>query len=75
MEEYYKGYTIVVTVGPADRKFKWKPTCSILAKGSRSVIKDIEWVLDYETCEQAERLGLLISKKWIDETKRREPLV
>lgn len=75
MEEYYEGYIIVVTVGRANRKFKWKPTCTILAEGSRSLIKDIEWVLDYETREQAERVGLLISKKWIDETKRREPLV
>jgi hypothetical protein len=75
METYYKGHIIVVDVERPDSKSKWKPTCTVLAEDSRNLIKDLEWDLDYDTYEQAERVGLLISKKWVDETKRRKPSV
>ena len=67
MEEHYKGHTILVTTGHPDNKNRWKPTCKIkFNKRSRELTKDLEWDLSYETPEEAERVGLLVSKKWID---------
>jgi len=37
--------------------------------GSRELIKDLDWDLSYDTPEEAERVGLLVSKKWIDSGK------
>ena len=70
MEEHYKGHVIVIVAKP-NSKSKWIPTCRILAEESRKVVRDLEWILDYNTREQAERAGVLISQKWIDhrETK------
>jgi hypothetical protein len=69
LEELYKKHIIVVTTRRRSHKFKWKPTCTILAAHSRKILMSLKWDLDYETREQAQRVGLLISKKWIDETK------
>ena len=66
MEKHYKGHIILVTTEPDDKN-RWKPTCKIkFTDGSSELIKDLPWDLDYETPEQAERAGLLVSKKWID---------
>jgi hypothetical protein len=67
VEEHYKGNIILVTAGDPNDKYKWKPTCKIkFTEGSRELIKDLQWDLRYETPEEAERVGLLVSKKWID---------
>ena len=67
MEEHYKGNIILVTAGDPNDKYKWKPTCKIkFTEGSRELIKDLQWDLRYETPEEAEGVGLLVSKKWID---------
>jgi hypothetical protein len=69
MEEHYKGHTIMVTTGHPDKN-RWKPTCKIkFTEGSRELIKDLDWDLSYDTPEEAERVGLLVSKKWIDSGK------
>jgi len=75
MEEHYKGHIILVTTGhPDDKNNRWKPTCKIkFTDGSRKLTKDLEWDLSYETPEQAERVGLLVSKKWIDLGKPNPP--
>ena len=65
MEEHYKGHIIVVVAGP-DNKQKWRPTCRILTEETRTLVKDLMWVLDYDTQEQTERAGVLIAQKWID---------
>jgi len=57
MEEHYKGHVIRVTI------------CRILDGASREFIKQIDWPLGYDTSDQAEKVGLLISKKWIDAGK------
>jgi hypothetical protein len=68
MKEHYKGTTILITA--RDRKLKWEPTCQVtFMKGGREVVKDLELDLDYVTAEQAERAGLVFSKKWIDAGK------
>ena len=36
---------------------------------SREFIKQIDWQIGYDTPDQAEKVGLLISKKWIDAGK------
>jgi hypothetical protein len=70
MEERYKGHTILVTTGHPDDKNRWKPTCKItFIDDSGELTKDLEWDLSYKTPEEAERVGLLVSKKWIDAGK------
>ena len=67
MEEHYKGHIILVTTGQPDDEYKWKPTCKIkLPENSREIIKDLPWDLTYDTPQEAERVGLLVAKKWID---------
>jgi hypothetical protein len=36
---------------------------------SRKLIKQLDWDIGYDTPDQAEKVGLLISKKWIDAGK------
>jgi len=36
---------------------------------SRELIKQLDWDIGYDTPDQAEKVGLLISKKWIDAGK------
>jgi hypothetical protein len=36
---------------------------------SREFIKQIDWEIGYDTPDQAEKAGMLISKKWIDAAK------
>jgi hypothetical protein len=69
MEEQYKGHVIRVTTEKDNSAFPWKPICRILHGTSREFIKQIDWQIGYETPEQAEKAGLLISKKWIEAGK------
>jgi len=36
---------------------------------SQEFIKQIDWQLGYDTSDRAKKVGLLISKKWIDAGK------
>jgi hypothetical protein len=69
MEEQYKGHVIRVTTAKDNSAYPWKPICRILDGASREFIKQIDWEIGYDTSEQAEKAGLLISKKWIDAGK------
>ena len=69
MEEVYKGHIIRVTAEKDDSSFPWKPICRILDGASREFIKQIDWEIGYDTPDQAEKAGLLVSKKWIDAEK------
>jgi hypothetical protein len=69
MEQQYKGYTIQVTIKHDNSQFPWKPICRIMYVGSRELIKQLDWDIGYDTPDQAEKAGLLISKKWIDAGK------
>ena len=70
MQERYKGHIILVTTGHHNDTNRWTPTCRIkFTDGFRELTKDLEWDLSYETPEEAERVGLLVSKKWIDSGK------
>ena len=69
MEEVYKGHVIRVTVENDKSSFPWKAICRILDGTSREFIKQIDWEIGYDTSEQAEKVGLLVSKKWIDAGK------
>jgi hypothetical protein len=66
MEQQYKGYTIRVTIEHDNSEFPWKPICRIMYEGSCELIKQLDWDIGYGTPDQAEKAGLLISKKWID---------
>jgi hypothetical protein len=70
MEEHYKSTTILITARLADRKLRWKPSCQVtFMKVGREMVKDLKLDLDYDTAEQAERAGLVFSKKWVDAGK------
>jgi len=69
MEQQYKGYTIRVTIKHDNSQFPWKPICRIMYSGSREIIKQLDWDHGYALPDQAEKAGLLISKKWIDAGK------
>ena len=66
MEEQYKGHVIRVTTEKDNSAFPWKPICRVLDGVSREFIKQIDWPIRYDTSAQAEKVGLMISKKWID---------
>ena len=69
MVEHYKKTVIQIIVGPVG-KSRWKPTCEIaFKKNAREVLKNLEIPLDYDTPEQAERAGMVFSKKWVDAGK------
>jgi hypothetical protein len=70
MEERYKGHVIRVTIEKDNSAFPWKPICRIMYEGSRELIKQLDWNIGYDTPDQAEKVGLMISKKWIDVRKR-----
>ena len=69
MEKQYKGHVIRVTTEKDNSTLPWKPICRILDRGSRELIKQLDWDIGYDTSDQAENVGLLISKKWIDAGK------
>jgi hypothetical protein len=70
MEEHYRGHIIRVTTGHPDDKYKWKPTCKVnLNGGPREPVKVLKWDLTYETPQEAERVGVLVCKLWIDSGK------
>jgi hypothetical protein len=67
MEEQYKDTTILITARVVDRKLKWKASCKIkFRNGARLVIRHLKLDLDYNTVQQAERAGMVFSKKWVD---------
>ena len=69
MEQNYKDARIVVTV-MADRQLRWRSICQVsFMKDSKPFVKHLEFVLDYDTADQAERAGLVFAKIWIDAGK------
>ena len=69
MEERYKGHVIQITTEKDNSTFPWKPICRILDGATREFIKQIDWQIGYDTPDQAEKAGLLISKKWVEVQK------
>jgi hypothetical protein len=69
MEERYKGHIIRVITEKDNSAYPWKPICSIVDGGSQELVKRFEWNIGYYTPDQAEKVGMLISKKWIDARK------
>jgi hypothetical protein len=67
MDERYKDTTILITARIIDRRLKCKASCKIkFLKGARLVISYLKLDLDYNTVHQAERAGMVFSKKWVD---------
>jgi hypothetical protein len=69
MEEQYKGHVLRVTIERDKGAYPWNPICRILDGEGRELIKQLDWPIGYNTPEQAEKAGLIISKKWIDAGK------
>jgi hypothetical protein len=69
MEKIYKGHLIQITVEKDDDVRPWNPTCRVLDGASLELIKQFDWHVGYATPDQAEKIGLLLSKKWIDAGK------
>ena len=70
MEEQYKGHVIRVTTEKDNSAYPLKPICRILDGASREFIKQIDWQIGYDTPDQAEKVGLILSRKWVDARKR-----
>ena len=69
MEKRYKRHVIRITTEKDNGAYPWKPFCRILNGATRELIKQIDWQIGYETPAQAEKVGLLLSKKWVDSRK------
>ena len=67
MEHQHNGHIIVLAAAGPNAKFRWTISCVILEEKSRRPIKNLDWTLDYDSPKEAERVGLLIAKKWIGE--------
>ena len=50
--------------------FRGNQFAEYLDGASREFIKQIDWQIGYDTPDQAEKVGLIISKKWVDARKR-----
>jgi hypothetical protein len=67
MEERYKNTTILVTTTASRKGLKWRSSCEVTyLKDGREKVEYLKLDLDYDTAEQAERAGLVFSKKWVD---------
>ena len=68
MQRSYKGHFIIIAVAndPANNP-KWSATCTILAPGSMRQLEKFRWELEYDTHQEAEQVGWLVSKKIIDQ--------
>ena len=62
MKEQYKGHVLRVTIEEEKGAYPWKPVCRILDRAGRKFIKQLDWPIGYNTPEQAEKVGLIISK-------------
>lgn len=62
MKENYKGHIILITARHPDHSVKWKPTCKVISEKTRKLIKDLNWSINYESPDEAEREGLLIAR-------------
>ena len=69
MKENYKGHIILITARHPAHSFKWKPICKVISARTRKLIKNLNWSINYESPDEAERVGLLVAKKWIDAGK------
>ena len=51
------------------RRISMETSLQNLDGAGRKFIKQLDWPIGYNTPEQAEKVGLIISKKWIDAGK------
>ena len=70
MEERYKAYVIRVTTEKDNSAFPWKPICRILDGATGKLVKEIDWQIGYDSPDQAEKVGLILTRKWVDAQKR-----
>ena len=67
MEEHYKGAVILITNTPSAKGLRWKSSCAVkFLKDGCEAVEYLQLDLDYDTAQQAERAGLVFSKKWVD---------
>jgi hypothetical protein len=67
MKEHYKDTIILVTALASVRNLRWRSSCAVkFLKDEREAVEYLTLDLDYDTSGQAERAGLLFSKKWVD---------
>jgi hypothetical protein len=70
MEEHYKDTVILVTALPSVKNLRWQSSCKIkFMKGAREMVEYLKLDLDYDTAKEAQRAGLVFSKKWVDAGK------
>jgi hypothetical protein len=61
---------IIRIIAESTGRSRWKPSCDVtFIKNGRKILKRLNLNLDYDSAEQAERAGMVFSKKWIDAGK------
>ena len=73
MEEQYKGHVIRVTTEKDGRPFPWNQFAEYWMERRESLLNRSTGRFGYDTPDQAEKAGMLISKKWIDAAKPLSP--
>ena len=69
MIERYQKTIIRISAEPVGSS-RWKPKCEVrFNKNARIMLKHLELTHDYNTSQQAERAGMVFSKKWVDAGK------
>ncbi len=67
MQDSYKDAIILITTLRSAKGLRWRSSCTVkFLKDGVEVVEYLQLDLDYDTAQQAERAGLVFSKKWID---------
>ena len=69
MEEQYKGHVLRVTIEEEKAHIHGNQFAESWIERGENLYKQLDWPIGYNTPEQAEKVGLIISKKWIDAGK------
>jgi hypothetical protein len=67
MEEHYKDAIILVSTTPSAKGLRWRSSSAVkFLQDGREAVEYLKLDLDYDTAQQAQRAGLVFSKKWVD---------
>jgi len=67
MQAPYKDAIILITTLRSAKGLRWRSSCAVkFLKDGREAVEYLQLDLDYDTAQQAERAGLVFSKKWVD---------
>jgi hypothetical protein len=72
MEEHLKDAIILTTILRSAKGLRWGSSSEVkYLKDGRVALEYLKLDLDFDTAQQAERAGLVFSKKWVHRALRR----